>query len=146
MIRYIKQRDQFSCAPVVILNALKWLGHDVSYARDYVSTRGLAGSIKGYGTPARGFLRAARKLPMTRICQPNWSKIKRALKDGHAVIVRSRWPNGSHIFLVTRMTDRSVFCVNVYGGHVWRSLRIFRSYYLYRGAGRRAAWIVKKPI
>lgn len=150
MTRYINQRDQFSCVPVVILNARKWLGHKVSYDRDYMNTRCQAGVIKGKGAYATGFLRASRKLPKTRICRPNWTKIKRTLKSGNAVIVRSRWDYGGHIFLVTRMTDRSIFCVNVYGGHRWLSIRLFRSYYLHpgaerRGNGRRAAWIIWKP-
>jgi len=146
MTRYIKQRDQFSCVAIAILNARKWLGHKVSYDRDYMSVRCKAGLIIGVGTGARGFLRAARGLPLTRICKPTYAKIKKAIKAGNAVIVRSRWPQprGGHIFLITKLTKRSVFCVNVYGGHVWRSRRIFKGYYLYRGAGGPAAWTVEK--
>ena len=31
MIRYIKQRDKYSCGPVAIMNVLKWAGAEFSY-------------------------------------------------------------------------------------------------------------------
>ncbi len=149
MTRYIKQRDNFSCVPVTILNARKWLGQRVSYARDYWKCRALAGCYPGYGAGGRGFLRAARDLPMTRVYLPTLEKIDDAVKAGNAVILRARWPEQAgitgHIFLITRRTDRSLFCINVYGGHQWRHKSLFPYHYLTRVPGAPAAWIIQCP-
>jgi len=81
--------------------------------------------------------------------QPSLEKIDDAVKAGHAIILRARWPDrtgiAGHIFLITRRTDRSLFCINVYGGHVWRHKSLFTYHYLTKVPGAPAAWIVRKP-
>jgi hypothetical protein len=34
-VRFVNQRDDFSCGTIALLNALKWLGKDVTYRKDF---------------------------------------------------------------------------------------------------------------
>ena len=34
-VRWIAQKNKFSCGPIAILNILKWVGFPVSYKKDY---------------------------------------------------------------------------------------------------------------
>jgi len=78
-IRYIRQRDQFSCGPVAIINTLKFLGCNITY-KDLPLVQNLCKCKSPDGTNPENLEKA---LSMLGICFER--KIKPSLKDidGH---------------------------------------------------------------
>lgn len=94
MPRYIRQRDNYSCGPVALLNALKWAGRTkgTSYAT-LPSWRGTCQTDRRTGTSFTNLFRAARMLPVlgAKKAKPTvrLADIDAHLKRGGAVILGS---------------------------------------------------------
>jgi hypothetical protein len=114
MPRYIRQRDNYSCGPVALLNALKWAGatKGTSYAT-LPSWRDICGTTRHNGTTFTDLFRAARTLPRigARKARPKvkLADINAHLRHGGAVILGSfsESMNGFHWFLVTGRIDQA---------------------------------------
>jgi len=48
--RYARQKDNHSCAPISIFNAMKWMGWQVSYKRDFPEIKKECGCTEEDGT------------------------------------------------------------------------------------------------
>ncbi len=93
MPRYVRQHDEFRCGPVVILNALKWAGCNVTaglipkLCREVKCTR--TGTYKT--ELARGLVnRGKRNFSVRQDCRPSLKKIEECLREGGAVLL-SYW-------------------------------------------------------
>lgn len=75
MTRYVRQRDNYSCGPVAIANALKWAGSKFSYRRYHPMFIAAAKCQKPRGTKRGHFDRTLRFFARTF----DWFKVKRAL-------------------------------------------------------------------
>ena len=126
MPRYVKQRDHFRCGPIVILNALKWAGVEVSSSEhlDYLT------ELTACGPPPRGTwhgtfdpaLRAAGKgfYSVRRVHHPPLGRIETHLQDGGAVVFNYFWrkekegTEGRHFHLLVGMSSsgNSFYVVN----------------------------------
>ena len=96
MPRYIKQRDKFRCGPVVILNALKWAGVDVSYDESIDHLSNLCRCRRPRGTNHKNFDRAIREagkgIFRTQLVRhPTIGKIEEHLQDGGALAFNYHW-------------------------------------------------------
>jgi hypothetical protein len=108
MPRYIRQRDNYSCGPVALLNALKWAGRTKGTSYDTLpSWRSACGTTRKLGTSFINLFRAAKMLPVlgTRKAKPRvrLADIDAHLKHGGAVILGSvsEPMGGFHWFLIT---------------------------------------------
>lgn len=109
MPRYIRQRDNYSCGPVALLNALKWAGatKGTSY-KTMPAWRDVCRTTKLRGTSFIDLFRAARTLPLlgARKARPKVRlvDIDAHLKHGGAVILGSvseLMGDSLHWFLIT---------------------------------------------
>jgi hypothetical protein len=112
MPRYIRQRNNYSCGPVALLNALKWAGATKGTSYEMVSYWCEAcRTTKRMGTSFIDLFRAARTLPLigARKARPKVKliDINAHLRHGGAVILGSfsESMNGFHWFLVTEKID-----------------------------------------
>lgn len=49
-MRFIRQRDQYSCGPIAIINALKWAGAYLTYKSDFKKIKNLCKTTISWGT------------------------------------------------------------------------------------------------
>jgi len=112
MPRYIRQRDNYSCGPVALLNALKWAGATKGTSYETVpSWRDACRTTRRRGTSFTDLFRAARMLPLigARKARPKvkLADINAHLRHGGAVILGSvsEPMGGFHWFLVTGKID-----------------------------------------
>ncbi len=97
MIRFVKQRDQYRCGPIAILNALKWAGARVSSSDylDYLTELSVCGPSPR-GTWHKTFDRALRVAgedfySTRRIYYPTLGEIESHLQDGGAIVLNYYW-------------------------------------------------------
>ena len=96
MPRYTKQRDDFRCGPVSILNALKWAGVDISHAASIAYLSELCDCTESLGTAHKDFDRAIRKagkgiLRVRLVRHPSLGEIEEHLREGGALVLNYRW-------------------------------------------------------
>lgn len=109
MPRYTKQRDRYSCGPIVILNSLRWAGEPASYER-LSRLRTLCDTIPGQGTRHAPFDRALRMMgrdifSVRRVYRPKLRAIERHLRKGGAIVINYKWREGS--MAPRQMTDET---------------------------------------
>jgi len=97
MPRYVRQRDQYRCGPIAILNALKWAGAKVSSSDylDYLTALSVCGPSPR-GTWHKTFDRALRVAgedfySVRRIYYPTLGEIESHLQDGGAIVLNYYW-------------------------------------------------------
>jgi hypothetical protein len=134
--RWIRQRNGFSCGPVAIMNLLKWLGESVSYETDYPFWRKRLG-CESWGTPLKLFVKNLYGLEGVKITPrncPSLGLLDDALTSGRAVVMKSayleRGTMMGHYFLVTAITEKSLYCVNLNYRHGWVSKAAFQHHWL----------------
>lgn len=91
MPRYVKQRDEFRCGPIAILNTLKWAGCNVTAKLIPVLFKEVSCSPL-FGTAESNITRGLRKLGKGIFFtqtdrRPSLQKIERSLRKGKAVIL-----------------------------------------------------------
>ena len=97
MPRYVRQRDQYRCGPIAILNALKWAGARVSSSDylDYLTELAVCGPSPR-GTWHKTFDRALRVAgedfySVRRIYYPTLGEIEFHLQDDGAIVLNYYW-------------------------------------------------------
>lgn len=106
--RYLKQRDQFSCGPIAIINAAKWAGRHLTYA-DLRAISTACGCVSPTGTRQRGIDGVLRTLcRVTYCCNPTKDRLDKHLKAGGAAVVNfgidrgDEW-DGHYVFVPERL-------------------------------------------
>ena len=155
--RWIRQRNDFSCGPVAIMNLLKWLGESVTYANDYKYWANKCKTAE-YGTTLHDFVRVLYNLDGIKISPrnvPNIGVIDEALQSGKAVVMKSAYIVDNvyegHYYLITDQTDKSFYCVNLNDKHGWISKPSFKNQWLQHHTNychecgiAPYAWIIRK--
>jgi len=144
-IRWISQKNNFSCGPIAILNLLKWIGLSISYKRNYEK---LFKSCKctWKGTHQHVFQKCLDKINGVVICPknlPTIESIEAAIQLGQIVIMKSSYVMEKtvegHFFIISEMTEDKFFCINIgdqsslplpKGKHMWVHKVLFAQYYL----------------
>lgn len=142
-MRYITQPNDYTCAPVAIINLSKWAGKRAT--RKHVrETSRWCKTTKEYGSHIKHYGRVLRNLSGIKVRTRNKTSVEdidRELLKGNAVVIRYAARNNhhpdvmldtfsKHIFLVAKRTDTSFYCVNVAGGHHWVKKERFASLFL----------------
>lgn len=86
VIRYCRPREANACAPISILNAMKFQRRGATYRGDYKRIRRAVGFFGDY-TSVSSFNRACRRYGFTRMYQPEWWKMARRVFLGDGLIV-----------------------------------------------------------
>lgn len=121
MTRYLGQRDNYKCAPIMIINLIKWSGRhatsqDLDQLCEMMNTSYESGGTEDIATDA-----ALRILPGIKVNKPRYIKsvhpIRRALKRGKAVIISHYYLGkerilGGHIFLCIDTENTDFVVVN----------------------------------
>lgn len=136
-IRWIAQKNLYSCGPVAILNTLKWLGARVSYKKNYGLWKKKCrcnheGTHQHY---FQGCLDTIKNALVTPKNLPTMACIEDSLDRGRLVIMKSSYMMDTrnvegHFFIVSEMTDDRFFLVNVAGRHTWITKLEFAQRYL----------------
>ena len=134
MIRYCKQRDDYSCVPVAILNALKWQGRhvtlkDLPYIKEKVGTTYA-------GTSYHCWKRKVAKLLKGKI-RPllKWHQFKKELETGKVFIIDCEYKHhgvwAGHGSFVSGIKDKKVIAHNFYENESTSLVpfREFKKYY-----------------
>ncbi len=108
MPRYVRQRNDYSCGPVALLNALKWAGRKGAYRKDIELLKAECGTTRK-GTPFANMVYAARfhrgYFSVTSKRNVTIADINAHLRRGGAVILGSVStildPDAYHYFLIT---------------------------------------------
>lgn len=135
-MRWIQQRNEFSCVAVAFLNLLKWSGQKATYAKDYKRWMEICGIDKtgsGLFWDVDGFYRLKKHIHLVEIRRfPTLSFIKKELKNGKMILLTCGWWDGlsRHLMPVTAFGDKGFFCVNTDDGHRWVSEEEFTRRYL----------------
>jgi hypothetical protein len=90
MTRFLAQRDEYSCGPIAIINALKWLGYAFTGA-DLPKLRRWCQTDKYLGTPTKSMTATLAKLGIksTLKYRITFSELNMYLKQGKCVIIGS---------------------------------------------------------
>jgi len=118
------------------MNLLKWLGEPVAHDRDYLAWKRRMGCER-YGTPLKNFVKTLYKIPDIKISPrnaPNVGTIEDALVGGRAVVMKSAYMDRGlmvgHYYLITDLTEKSFFCVNLNQKHSWVPKAAFQFHWL----------------
>jgi hypothetical protein len=125
-IRYVSQKDNFSCGPTAIVNLLKWLGYQASWKTVTTIREDMWGgsktgkAMRSFGTPTIVFDTFVicddlfGQLLKTRASKPKVEDLISHLKKGRAVILDHFWPGdtGGHYSLVIGYTKGKFILVN----------------------------------
>jgi hypothetical protein len=111
MTRYIKQRDRYNCAPVAIINALKWAGEKATYS-ELNRLKELCKCKSPEGTWSDHFHTALGKekglINSRQIKNPSLTEINEWLDKGNAVIVLYNWWKKTHYKKINQYATKKV--------------------------------------
>ena len=107
-MKFLNQYDKYSCAPIAIMNALRWLGfnhNNLEWFRGLCNTKETGDAI---GTHINDIDKAIKTLGLQSAhkINPSINYIDRALNKNHAVIITYygksvRGPEFGHVILCT---------------------------------------------
>lgn len=90
-VRFLRQRDQYSCGPIAILNALKWAGLQLTYKDNFKQIKKLCKTTASWGTTPENITNVLSKytehLNFEIKALITLKDIERHLKKGGAVIL-----------------------------------------------------------
>lgn len=154
-MRYMKQRDNYSCGPVALANVMKWAGSKKS-----------AGSLRKYFMPIckcspengtrpweiHNALLTIDDISFEKVEYPGLQDLDGHLDDGGIVLLRVRYEDGGHYFICTRRTQKMYEVINRKVDHVTKSLvsrktmskDISYADVFIGGAYYAVAWLIKK--
>lgn len=125
-MRYVKQRDHYSCGPVAIMNVLKWVGVRFNYQERIKVLQEACDCVPTRGTRHAAFdraLRLAAKLVtadvrIRRVHRPKLSQIEEHLRSGGAVVLNYRWKTDEkgfsrHFMLLTKVYGSGKYFLTV---------------------------------
>ncbi len=144
--RYVKQRDQFSCGPVAIINILKWSGERFDCQDIIGPIQKLCKCSNPTGTNHPNFdkaLRATTKMlggfHVRRVYKPKLPEVEKHLREGGVVALNYSWrpkkeKRGRHFMLLTGVseTGKSFLTVNDRGCALRRETRASIKNYNFR--------------
>jgi hypothetical protein len=124
LIRYVRQRDRYSCGPIAIINAIKWAGKSASIWQDFEAVTQDCKCVPPGGTKHADFDHALRKhsrgFRAKRRIQPSFTSIERYLRmPRSAVIVNYAYDRdgvrGAHyaLFIGTSRSGESFVGINI---------------------------------
>lgn len=116
MLRYVKQRETYSCGPVAIMNVCKWAGEQFAYQEAFKPLRRLCACSTKKGTKHAAFDKALRTmakrvggLRVRRVHRPKLGQMEKHLRLGGAVVLNFRWKTEvedyRHFSLLTEIAD-----------------------------------------
>ncbi len=121
-VRYVKQRDHYSCGPVAIMNVLKWVGVRFNYQERIKVLQEACDCVPTRGTRHAAFDRALRHvvglLPVDvrvrRVHRPKLSQIEEHLLSGGIVVLNYRWKTDEegfsrHFVLLTKVSGNGKY-------------------------------------
>ena len=133
---WIKQRNNYSCGPVALMNLNIWLGNPISYACDYVDWFARC-KCDRQGSPLAPFVESLYGIEGIKVRRRNVPTIEiidNALVKNKVVVMKSaisyKGETMGHYFLVTERKENSFFCVNYSDKHGWLKKTFFENYYL----------------
>lgn len=96
MKKYVKQRDEYRCGPIALLNALIWAGQDVSYEKDIDRLTEKCHCSRLKGTYHINFYKALRQVgkkvfDVNLIWNPSIKLVDQHLQSGGSIIINYRW-------------------------------------------------------
>ncbi|MFA5024119.1 MAG: C39 family peptidase [Patescibacteria group bacterium] len=102
-IRYVKQRDEYSCGPIAILNAMKWLGKPVTY-KDLARLKDICCCRSPNGTWPKVISVVLKILKIKYLykAKPSIKEIDKHLDDGGSILL-------VHYYNITR--GHYVLCI-----------------------------------
>lgn len=125
-VRYVKQRDHYSCGPVAIMNVLKWVGVRFNYRDRIKAFQEACSCIPTRGTNHSSFDRALRQivglLPVDvrvrRVHRPKLSQMEEHLRSGGIVVLNYRWEAeeegfSRHFMLLTKVYGSGKYFLTV---------------------------------
>lgn len=124
-MRWLLQRNRFSCLPIALMNLQIWLDHPVSYKRDYPVWRDRCGCSRKrsgrYSTSFGNVWDHIRGINHVKYVRPSLGQIKKAVKRGVVIMNSIINIDDGHAFLIPEVDAYGLFCVNVCGQHLWLS-------------------------
>jgi len=120
MVRFVKQRDEYSCAPVALLNLCKWAGVGCAYDSErYRWIKRSCGCHPGYGSEDEKITTTLRRLAgwygwtVRFRTEPSTEQLRHELDLGNAVLLCGMYDDGEdHIALITGYDKRGLWAVN----------------------------------
>jgi len=94
-MRYLRQRDQFTCGPVAIMNAIRWAGGEARYEDKFDDYVERCRCVPPWGTKHGAFDRVLREeggglYEVRRVYRPTIPQMTQHLLNGGAVILNYR--------------------------------------------------------
>lgn len=115
-MKYLGQRDRYSCAAIAFLNAFKWMGIATS-RRQIASVKDILGTTYPSGTSRRNVAWLCKDAGFKRLRKPTIEKMDAELIAGNALIVETQHgKRKGHAYLIVRRTEHYFVCVNVFRG------------------------------
>lgn len=117
-IRYVKQRDDYNCGPIAIVNVLKWAGLPLTYGSMHIFNQLMKTSLRR-GT-RRSEISSVLKLFKEVISfrhkkEPTLDDIRNHLDKGGIAIVLVRWmedgQSWGHYFVVDEVINGGIYSV-----------------------------------
>ena len=156
-MRFLRQRDQYSCGPVSVINALKWAGLPLSYRKHYKKIKKKCKTDKGWGTYTHNITKTLggfKEIWFETVPLITYRQLKDHLMNGGAAILEYwyREDDGSydgHYAFVYMTHDLEFVVVNdmwtetvkrVEPNYIKEKLRCRK----YRSTGSPSAWLIRK--
>lgn len=138
-MRFIKQRDKYSCGAIALMNTLKWLGHKSGLTyKDLPLWRCLCKTSLINGTSARDLLFAFKDLSrlskkasglrgynfkVRSIKNAKLKEIDLSIDAGRAVVIATTVPTGWHWILIIGRTNKTYKIINYNSGPTIQNIR-----------------------
>lgn len=156
-VRFLRQKDQYSCGPVAVINALKWAGLPLTYKSDFKEIKTRCKTTADWGTTPHNISKVLSQydelsfeikqlitlkdieehlLSGGAVILEYWFKDE-TLYDGHYVFIYER--EGNDFVVVNHMSDGSA--VQVCSRQNLKSMLRCKKY---RYTGSPSAWLIRK--
>jgi hypothetical protein len=120
-MKIYKQRDDYSCTPLAILNALNGLGCSYKY-KDLAKFKALCGTVPGYGTDDNKVFSILTKLGY--VCQakhrPTLDFIDKKLDQGKVVLLTFAYKEDGEVFRHTVSIHSRTPCFYYVSNYGWK--------------------------
>lgn len=122
-MRWIRQRNKFSCGVVAILNVMKWAGRGATYEKDYAPIAKRL-RLSRTGSCPKAFeqaLSAVKQIQVKKKLDPSLRDLRRAIGPDSIVVLRyTHSRNINHVVLLEKQNQNFFFIVNIdTNGHWW---------------------------
>lgn len=157
-VRYVKQKDHYSCGPIAIMNALKWAGLYTTYKTHFHKIRSLCKTTISWGTTpdnmSAALLKHRKYLSFVTKSLVTLREIEKHLDSGGAVILEywfwDEMDYDGHYVFIFREYGYDFIAVNDMSGAPTAKpcprdmLKSMLSCKKYRHTGSPSAWFISK--